>query len=178
MCSLKFRKDNLPVVIGRVIKPHGTRGELKIYSETDDPTRYKNIDYLLLCKNGECRRFNIVNVKFRNSQIIVQLGGIYDRDTAELYRNWNVCIKEEDILPKEENEYYIFELMGLKVENVEGAYIGEVVDIYTGGHQDILFIKKENGKKFLLPMVKEFIKEINIGKGYIKVSLIEGFEEF
>ncbi len=178
MCSLKFQKSDSPVVIGRIIKPHGIKGELKVVIETDDPNRFNLLDYVLLCKKNICERFSLIDARFHNGQIILQLVGIYDREKADLYRGYDVCIKEEDVLPTEENEFYIFDIINLHVKDVSGNSIGIVEDVYTGGHQDILFIRKDNGKLFLLPMVKEFIREINKEKGYIIVSLIEGLEEY
>ena len=176
MCSLKFRRDNSPVVIGRVIKPHGVKGELSVRVDTDDPNRFSLIDYVFLCKKANCKRFSIIGFRIHNDRIILQVTGIYDRTQADNYRGYDVCIKEEDKLPTEENEFYIFDIVGLQVIE-ENNSIGIVEDVYLGGHQDIIFVRKNNGKLILIPMVKDFIREINKEKGYISVSLINGFVE-
>ncbi len=73
--------------------------------------------------------------------------------------------------------HFIVDLIGLKALNENGDELGKITDVIQNTAQDLYEIKQPNGKKFLVPVVDEFVKEINVEGGFVELSLIEGMME-
>ncbi len=84
---------------------------------------------------------------------------------------------KESFPPKEEDEYYVYELLGLRVELLEGDFLGEVVGLMPVGPYELLEVRSPAGKTFYLPMIEEVIREIDLEKRKIVVTPPEGLLE-
>ncbi len=93
--------------------------------------------------------------------------GIDDRDAAEKLHDTELFINREDLPPKEEDEFYVFELVGLKVLLPDGKELGEVVGLMPVGPYELLEVRVEPRKTIYLPMVEDIISEIDLEKGTI-----------
>lgn len=160
------------LLIGKISKPHGLNGEVKIYSKTDfASTRYKigNVVYffydnqykpLIVNSFYHYKEFDIVSFKdYLSINLVTPLLG------KDLY------IKKIDaILPK--NHYHYVDLINLKIIN-EGKEIGIVKNVLSYPANDILRCQNKS-KTFDIPFVDEYILDVNLEKKEIKVKLIEG----
>ena len=110
--------------------------------------------------------------------VILKLAGVNDRNAAEAMKNKDVFITEEDLQELPEDTFYIRDLIGLEVVDAEtGDNIGKLKDVLQPSNQDVYVVKRAEGSDVLIPAVSEFIKEVNVKEGFIRVHLIEGMLE-
>ncbi|MDO4395511.1 MAG: ribosome maturation factor RimM [Clostridia bacterium] len=160
------------IKIGRIVNAVALRGEVKVYNYSGYRERYEELDSILV----EDKEYEIEKVRYQQEMVILKLQGVNDRNAAEALKNRDVYITEEDLVELPEDTFYIRDLIGLKVVDDSGV-IGVMKDVLQPSAQDVYVIKTDGGQELMVPAVKEFVKEINLKEGYVKVELIEGMLE-
>ena len=153
---------------GRIINTHGIRGEVKIESWCDSPEVLAGIKTLYL--DGAPRK--IRSPRVHKNCVIAYLEGVNSVDEAMLLKGKVVHINRKDIkLPK--GQVFMVDLIGLKVLDDEtGKELGTLTEVLSPSIQKIYVVKGE--REIMIPAVDEFIREINVEGGYVRVKLIEG----
>ena len=168
-------KDLFP--IGRVVKPHGIKGKIKVEYFGEDLDRFFLYRKVFIEDNrGGLKAYDIMEATSQPPRIILRLKGIETIEKAEPLIGKKILINK-DALPKlEEGEYYWFEILGMLVETEEGKKIGRVKEIFPTGANDVYVIEGKRGEIFL-PATDEVIQRIDIKEGMIKVNRMEGLWE-
>jgi 16S rRNA processing protein RimM len=150
------------VVIGRVSKPHGVKGEIRIdYFNLEDPRFFSQYQVIYLPGDeGEPRPYRLSWVRPLRKFVVVQLEGIRTREEAERLKGKEVLIHLAELPPLEEDEYYWHEILGMLVVTEQGREVGKVTDIYPTGSNDVYVVHKEE-KEFLIPATHEVIIAID-----------------
>lgn len=161
--------------IGQIVNTHGLKGELKIYSYTDYPERFEEIQYFYMEENSE--KFEIEKVKYHKGMPILKIKGIDSIESAEKYRGNNLFIDEENVRELDEDEYMIGDLIGLDVELMDGTVLGQVVNVLQYTANDIYVIHSSGGDEYLVPALKEFVPTIDLQKKLMVVKPVEGLLE-
>ena len=167
------------LLIGTVWRAHGVQGELKVVPETDDPTRFLDLDTLFLgatpddAAPHEVESARLHQMK-KGTVVIVKLEGVDTRDWAETLRSVPVFAREEDLPPLEEGEFFVHDLIGLEAESDEGESIGTVNNVLTTTGQAVYVIGREGKPDAMVPAVDKFIQEIDVEGGRIVIRPIEG----
>ena len=165
------------IPVGEIVRPHGIRGEVKVYSLTERPGLFTELQNLYMHKKvGQGEWVRVENVRVKSNTIVLKLKGIDNREEAECLRGNILEISADDFPPLTEGSYYVFDLIGLKVTDVNGGEIGVVVDILSMPTHDVYVIDRSN-TEVLIPAVEEFIKHIDIEKGNMVVKTITGLIE-
>ena len=153
---------------GRIINTHGIRGEVKIESWCDSPEVLAGIKTLYL--DGAPRK--VRSPRVHKNCVIAYLEGVNSVDEAMLLKGKVVHINRKDIkLPK--GQVFMVDLIGLKVLDDEtGKELGILTEVLSPSIQKIYVVKGE--REIMIPAVDEFIREINVEGGYVRVKLIEG----
>jgi len=123
------------IEIGKVLKPQGIKGELKVLPITDDVNRFKKLKSVLI-DNSE---YFVISSVIRDGYVYMTFKGIDDRNAAELLRDKYLCVKRSDAV-KKEGQFFVVDVIGATVI-VDGKRIGEVSDIYDNGGGEIYVIK-------------------------------------
>jgi 16S rRNA processing protein RimM len=172
------RKDPPPfLLLGRVLRPHGVRGELRVEIITAYPERVVEGRRVYLgtdpqeANTAEARR--VTHARRHQQYLILELEGITDRNTAELYRDHYVMVALEDAVPLEEGEFYLFQVLGIDVYTDEGEYLGQVSDVIETGANDVYVVHGPSGE-VLLPDIEECILKVDIPEGRMTVHMMEG----
>ena len=147
---------------------------MKVNPFTDDITRFEELKTVLVEHKKELIEFEIENVKYQKTQVLLKLKGIDSIEEAEKYKNDYLKIHRKDAKPLPEGTYFIADLIGLKVYTDSGELLGKVDDIFPTGSNDVYVVKDESGKQILLPGIGEVIKDINLDEGKIIVTIIKG----
>ncbi len=170
------------IVIGKVVAPVGIKGEVKVYSYSDDSSRFSRLQEVFL--EGFDEAFDVEKSRPSGTTAVVKLKGIENRNQAEGLRGKAVMISEEDLEELPEGTYYVRDLVGLKVINLDTEeVVGTLTEVIQNTAQDVYRIKLDEetygqGKPdALVPAVKEFIKEVDLKKGIIRIRFIEGMIE-
>ena len=164
------------VEIGMITGPVGIRGEVKIKSYAEDPSRFRKIKEIGLRMGGkDAGDYAIEHVRSSGGMVVVKLAGVDDRNAAEFLRNAEVFMDRADLEPLGPGEHYIRDLIGMAVVDDEsGETVGTLGDVLTDRPQDIYVIKAVDGSEFMLPAVPEFVRGIDDDLRVIRVRLIEG----
>lgn len=162
------------IAVGRIVRPHGICGEVKVASLSDWPELFEQYRSLYIEKEGgEGKWIGVERGRTRGNQIILKLSGINNRNGAESLRGALLKVGRDDCLPIPEDTYYVFDIVGLSVRTTQGEIIGSVVDVLKMPAQD-LYVVDNGEKEVLIPAVKAFIKKVDIQEGQIVIEPIEG----
>lgn len=173
------------IAIGKIVKPIGIKGNLKIISLTDFPERFNTLKSTVLYNEKERKfisnkfsndyEFKISGCKALSSYINVKFDEIDNIEDAKELVNTLLMIDETHRVQLRKGSFYFYELTGCKVYD-NNEYVGEVISIadYGSGY---LFNVSAKGKEILLPFRDEFVRKIDITNKRIDVELIEGFLE-
>lgn len=163
---------NDKTLVGKIINTHGIKGNVKIYPYTDDPERFKDLDYLLI--GDGFKEFKIVDMFIQKGFVYVRFEGYEDINKILDFINSNVYIYDKDRVKLPEDRYFISDIVNMEVHDMEGKLIGKVTDVIENLANDLFQVQKPDGKIFYLPARKEFIKEINVKQKVIIIDPIEG----
>lgn len=162
------------IVIGKIVAPHGVRGDIRIMPLTDRPEQFLNLSYLLL-EDG--RQLTVKAARFHKRMVLVSTKEITTMNDAELLRDKKILIRAEDLPPLEEGRFYVADLIGLSVFDEEGKQLGTFKDSITTGSNDVYIIAVPGGKDLLIPALKIYVREINLQEKRIVVKLPEWTDE-
>ena len=167
------------LLVGRIWRAHGVRGEMKIIPETDHPERFEDLTVVYAGSTAATADpHDLESVRYqptkRGTIVIAKLSGIDSREAAESMRKSAVFAREEDLPPLEEGEFFLHDMVGLEVVTVDGARVGAVDYVIEGPAQPILVVAREDGGSAMIPAVDEFIEDIDPAEGRITIRPIEG----
>jgi 16S rRNA processing protein RimM len=155
------------LTIGQIINTHGVKGELKVHPLTDDIKRFKKLKYVLV--DGEEKK--VVWVKPQNDKVILKLEGVESIEEAEKLKSKYLKVKREDAAKLPEGRYFVVEIIGSRVTDTNGKYIGEVKEVIFTGSNDVYWVKGE--KDVLIPVIESVVKDINIENSSITIEPVE-----
>lgn len=168
-----LNRDEL-LQVGAITSTHGIKGEVKVFPTTDDPNRFKVLKNVILDTDKELIELEITGVKFFKQFVILKFKGINDINDIEKYKGKKLLVTRENAVELEEGEYFIADLIGLKVVTDEDEEFGELTDVLQTGANDVYEVKMINGKEVLIPAIKDCILDVNIKEGVMKVHLLKG----
>ena len=119
--------------VGVITTTHGVRGEVKVYPTTDEPERFLDLEYVLLDTGKELRRLDIKNVRFFKNLVILKFDGIDNINDIEKYKGRDLWIPREEAQELDEDEYYIADLLGMKVLLEDGSEFGTLKNVMETG---------------------------------------------
>jgi 16S rRNA processing protein RimM len=158
------------VAVGRVLRPWGLRGDLKVESLTDfAEDRYAPGAALWL--DGVERTVELS--RSQKGALYVKLAGIDDATTAEKYRGLLLEVPEASLPPLAEDEFYHHQLVGLRAMTVEGEALGTVAEVLATGGNPVLLVHGPSGE-LALPFVEDVVKAVDLPAGTLTVELMEG----
>ncbi|MDO4284589.1 MAG: ribosome maturation factor RimM [Eubacteriales bacterium] len=163
--------------VGVITGTHGLKGEVKVFPTTDDPSRFRKLKKVILDLGREERILTVRSVRFFKQFVIVGFAESTRIEDVERLRGKSLLIDRADALPLEEGEFYIPDLIGLRVVDEDGAELGKLTDVLQTGANDVYAVETPEGKELLLPAIKSCILETNPQEGYMKVHLLPGLED-
>jgi 16S rRNA processing protein RimM len=155
------------VVVGRIGKPHGVRGEVTVEPRTDEPELRFAEGAVLLTETGSLR---IETVRFHQSTPLIGFEGVFDRTGAEALRNTLLFVDSDADEPSgDPDEFWDHELIGMSAVDESGNAVGAVADVLHLPGQDLLAITKADGTEALVPFVSTIVPEINRETGTLVI---------
>jgi 16S rRNA processing protein RimM len=159
------------LAVGRVIRPHGVRGELLLESLTDFPGHLREVEVVYLGDAAEPHP--LAGAREHRHQLIIRLGDCADRDCAERFRGQVVQIQAAAAAPLPPGFYYHHQLTGLAVVTEAGEDLGELVEVLETGANDVYVVRGPAGE-ILLPAIRSVIRHIDLDARRVTVHLLEG----
>ncbi|WP_067799350.1 ribosome maturation factor RimM [Actinomadura formosensis] len=158
-----------PLVVGRIGRPHGVRGEVTIDVRTDDPDRRFAAGTRIATDPAAAGPLTIERIRHHSGRLLLRFAGIGDRDAADALRGTWLVVDPGDIPPSTDpDDFHDQELIGLAVVTADGADVGEVADILHHG-QDLLVVRAPGGEK-LVPFVAALVPEVDVPGGRLVID--------
>lgn len=166
--------------IGKIISLHGIKGEIKIFPTTDDVKRFDNLKKFYIQKDDDATDetfdgatvYESQGVKYIKNTCILKIKGYDKIEDSNKFVGSNIYVDRSDAVELKNNEYYIVDLIGLKCYK-DDVLIGNVKDVMKTKANSIIVVDY-NKKDLLIPMVSDFIEDIDIDNSIIKIKTIEG----
>ena len=166
--------------VGVITDTHGLKGELKVYPTTEDPDRFLELKDVLLGNDEGPKplmEVTITGVRFFKNLVIIKLKGYDDINQVEGFKKQELYVTRENAIPLVEGEYYVKDLIGLKVESDEGESLGSLIDVLETGSKDVYVIRKPGRKDLLIPVIEDCILEVSLEEKRMLVHLLPGLTE-
>jgi 16S rRNA processing protein RimM len=167
------------VAVGRVLRPHGVRGEVMVEVLSDVPGRLAPGRRLRASWEGRparpSREVLVETYRPHKSGALVRFAGTEDRDQAEELRDALLDVDRSEVPDAPEGTYYWYQLLGCRCW-VDGEDLGEVTDLVEDGGGLLLVVSKD-GRQVPIPFVQSFLKEVDVERGRIELDLPEGLLE-
>jgi len=160
------------LVIGRIIKPHGVRGEVRVEVHTDLPERFGWLETVYLGRKNP-RPVAIEGVRYHKSWVLLKLAGIDDRIAAEGLRSQWLQVPRELGLPLADGQYYLYQLLNLEVFTEDDIHLGKVVEVMETKANNVFVVNGQFGE-VLLPDIDDVIRKIDFDNKRITVRLLPG----
>jgi 16S rRNA processing protein RimM len=168
-------QEFLRLVVGRIGRAHGIKGEATVEVRTDDPELRFAPGAVLLTDPPERGPLTVRSGRVQGGRLVLSFEGVPNRNAVELLRN-TMLVAEVDPteLPDDPDEYYDHQLEGLAVRSVDGVELGVVEQMVHGPAQDLFVIRRPDGGELLLPFIAEFVPEVDLEDGVVLVDPPEG----
>ncbi|MCH5253629.1 MAG: 16S rRNA processing protein RimM [Lachnospiraceae bacterium] len=160
--------------VGVITQTHGIRGEVKVFPTTDDAMRFKKLKEVILDNGKERLTMTIEGVKFFKKFVILKFKGYDSINDIEKYKNAKLLVTRENAVKLQKGEYFIADLIGMKVVTEDGAPFGVLKDVLETGANDVYIVDTEEGKEILLPAIKECVRNIDMENTTITVHIMDG----
>lgn len=164
------------LVIGRIVRPHGVRGEMRVEILTELPERLTWLEQVYLSRDPDDPAPEVATVekvRLHKNQALLQLGNVGSREAAEDLRSVLLLIPMADALPLEDDEYYFYQLEGLEVVTDEGVVLGVLREVLETGANQVFVVAGSRGE-LLLPNTLEVVQKIDLESGRITVHILPG----
>ena len=163
----------MQLVVGRVGRPHGLRGEVTIEVRTDDPAQRFAVGSVLATDPAGHGPLTVAACRWHSGRLLVSFEGCHDRDAAEALRDTLLQIDSAELEPlSDPEEFYDHDLIGLTVATVGGELVGTVADVLHHG-QDLLVVEgsgARSGTEVMIPFVAALVPEVDVAAGKLVID--------
>ena len=168
--------SEIEVVVGRIGKPHGLRGEVTVDVRTDEPDRRYAVGSRLRAEppRGSASALTAVTVagvRWHSGVLLARFEELADRTAAEAARGIVLhATIDADARPEDPEEFYDHQLVGLTALDLDGTVLGQVVALVHGGAQDLLTVRTAEGREALVPFVSALVPEVDLASGHVVIA--------
>ncbi len=166
------------IVVARVARTRGLRGEVVADLLTDFPGRFDALDVVIaIAPDGSRRSLQIEEHWFHGTRIVFKFAEYNSIDAAKELAGYQLAVPASERVELGKDQFYEWELAGCRVENIEGKQIGTVREVMRTGGVEVLVVTGEADREFLIPMARDICVEIDVEKKVVRVDPPEGLLE-
>lgn len=159
----------MQLVVGRIGRAHGVRGDLFVEVRTDEPELRFAVGSSVFTSDG--KELKVTMTKWHSGRMLAHFAGYDDRTVAETLRNLDLSVDvDPSELPEDPDEFYDHQLIGLKALLADGTLVGEITEVIHLPSQDLLAIKRDELPEALVPFVSEIVPDVNIEVGTVTLN--------
>jgi 16S rRNA processing protein RimM len=155
------------VIVGEITRPHGLRGAVRVLPLTDFPDHLLSLRKVVLMDGGGPRTVAVESAQPAGRGVVMKLAGVDSIEAADALRGATLRIAASEVRPLPPGEFYVFQIVGLRVRTPDGQSMGEVVDVLRTGSNDVYVVRSADGRDTLLPAVEGVIETIDVAAGQI-----------
>jgi 16S rRNA processing protein RimM len=159
------------LTVGRIVRPHGVRGEVIVEISTDEPADRYAVGSTLVTDRPAPPALTVDAQRPHQGRLIVAFREVPDRDTAETLRGVLLHVDSDAVPPPADpDEFNDHQLVGLAVVDPAGDPVGELVRIDHAPAADLLVIARAGGRTALVPFTKAFVPEVDLAGGRVVID--------
>lgn len=159
--------------IGQIVAPHGVRGDVRIYPDTDFPKRFLKMKYGYI----DGKKYEVESARLHKRVVLMKFVGVDDRNAAELLVKKDLQVPREDLVPLQKGQHYIYDILGSAVYDLQDHELGKLTDVLRTGSNDVYVVTADDGKETLLAAIPDVIKSIDESDKKIIVDPPEWVDE-
>lgn len=159
--------------IGQIVAPHGVRGDVRIYPDTDFPDRFLHMTYGYI----DGKKYKIDGARLHKRVVLMKFAGVNDRNAAELLRGKELQVPREELMPLKKGQHYIFDIIGMAAYDTQGAKLGTVTDVLRTGSNDVYVVTDDEGQETLFAAIPDVVKSIDEEMGRMVLDPPEWIDE-
>lgn len=162
------------ITIGKILKARGIHGELKVLPLTDFLERFNELkDVILTSPDGNDVKCKVNSVRYHKGCALLCFEGCSTIDEAKRLINWSVRIPKDLARELPSGRYYWSDLIGITVHSDAGFLVGEIIDVFSTGSNDV-FVIKGRKKELLIPATLEIVKDVDVKNKRMTIHIIKG----
>ena len=161
-------------LVGKVLKPQGIKGEVKVEIITSFPEHFSELEHLYIQIEKNWQTYSINSLRLTDKFVFIKFKDIYSIEDTEILRNKELYIPKEELKKLADDEYFIHDLSGIRVYNEQGTFRGEICRVETYTSNDVYILKMTSGKERFIPAIKDVVKKIDIGGNKMIIHEMEG----
>ncbi|MGI6201630.1 MAG: ribosome maturation factor RimM [Christensenellales bacterium] len=154
--------------IGVIVKAQGIKGEVKVQPLTDDPQRFAALETVYRDDRG-ARSLQVRSARAAGGWAYLKIAGVDDRDAAEALRGTRLYVDRAHAVHLAADTYFIADLIGCDVVDLEGAPLGEIADVLQPGGNDVYVVKGSAGER-LIPAIRQVVRAVDVAAGVVTVD--------
>ena len=160
--------------VGAITSTHGVRGEVKVFPTTDDVKRFSKLKEVELETPTGTTTLHIRGVKYFKQFAILKFEEYDSLNDVESIKGRKLFVTRKNAVKLQKDEYFIADLIGMKVVDPEMQVEGELMDVLQTGANDVYDITLSDGRNFLLPAIADCIKKVDMKERVITIHILEG----
>lgn len=164
------------ITIGKILNTQGHKGAVRVLPLTDYPERFKKMKRVKVFVKDSRREYSIEKSYPYKSFIIIKFKEVASMKEAEELKGGFLEITREELVPLSGDRFYIFDIVGLKIYDGSGKYLGEIAEVLQTGANDV-YVVETGGKPLLVPALKQVVKKVDLEGRRMVVELPEGLAE-
>lgn len=170
ICVIMLKREQL-LLVGKIVGVHGIKGQIKILPYGD--CNKKPWKRLYLLKQEHNLVYEVLDNKPQKGILLVRLKDCNNRNSAGQLVNYEVFVDKNEFPSLPEGEYYNFQLDGMTIVTDEGKFVGNIIDIFSTGSNDVYVVKGPLGD-ILIPAISDVVVKVDIEERKMIVHMLEG----
>lgn len=146
------------VEIGKILAPHGVRGDVRIIPLLEDTNYFFEVSEIIVASLGSMQ---IENARWNKKFILLKIKNYDSMDAAETLRGKMIVVKKEDMAKLPDGRYYVYDLIGMEVFDLSGVSLGKLTEILSPSSTDVYVVTDSENKTMMFPALKTIVKEID-----------------
>lgn len=146
--------------IAQILRPHGIKGEVKVYPLTDDISRFKRLREAYIERGGQYEAVIVDGSKNAAGAVVLHIEGCSSPEEAEKLRGLYLCVDREHAVKLPKGTYFVSDIIGCLVESSDGRELGRVSDVFETNANDVYVVEGE--KRLLVPALKKLLESVDI----------------
>jgi len=163
------------LVVGRIGRPHGVRGQVSVEVRTDSPDERFATGSVLSTDPSERGPLTVSRRHWHSGRLLLAFDGVADRAAAEALRDTLLVVDSDDLPDLDDpDEFYDHQLVGLRAELTDGTELGTVEDVLHAPAEDLVAVRRADGGEVLVPFVSAIVPVVDLSGGRMVVDPPEG----
>lgn len=158
---------------GRIIKPYGFKGCMKVFSYLESIDVLQSLDEVFIGKGAQVESYRLKDIRIRGKFFFLEIEGVKDLEGVKSLVGCDVMIPADKLKDLAENEYYWRDIIGLDVMTEDGHFLGKIETIFPTGGNDV-YVCTGGEREILLPAIADVIQNVDLEQRRVVVRLLEG----